>query len=369
MKLSGTFGFRISLITKKRGIIPLWVEKTGGIYYSKGIQIVFSKGKAVDTYSVPKSLMESLFAWHSLIRRAMRMEISSLTVLNKTLIAVKRGAIITKSHDEKKFQITHQILRGSRPLNLCLFDDRVYWGEYFSNSEREEVHIFGTRDGIQWAPVYTFPSGTIRHVHGIYKDPIRNGMWVLTGDNDQESGLWYTKDYFKSLQCIVSGTQKARAVSIIPALRSLIVPMDSPKEINYIQRYDLENDAFVPLCQLAGSAFYRYSTPSLSLISTVVEPSSINTARFVELYASSDLENWIKVAQLKMDFWSKISMFIFRYPEIRFAEVADGDPDEIYLYCSGVSKYNNHTIILDRKKLISYLNENNSSVATEDVDN
>ena len=363
MKLSGIFGFRIPPIAKKKGIIPLWVEKEGGMYYSKGIQIAISKGNTIDTFSVPKSFMEYLFSWHSLFRRAMRMEISSLTVLDKTLIAVKRGAIITKSPDQQKFRITHRILRGSRPLNLCQFDDHVYWGEYFSNSSREEVHIFSSSDGIEWNPVYTFPSGAIRHIHGIYKDPIRKGMWVLTGDNDHESGLWFTKDYFKSLQCIVSGTQKARAVSIIPALTSLIVPMDSPNEINYIHRYDLEEDTFVPLCQIAGSAFNRYTTPSLSLISTIVEPSTINTAKHVQLYASIDLENWIKVAQLKMDFWSKLSMKIFRYPEIRFAEVSDGDPEEIYLYCSGVSIYNNYTIILDRKKLVFYLNENNRSVA------
>src|SRR2546430_9672050 len=43
-------------------------------------------------------------------------------------------------------KVTHQITRGTRPLNITVTrDDGIFWGEYFDNSERAEVHIYGSR--------------------------------------------------------------------------------------------------------------------------------------------------------------------------------------------------------------------------------
>ncbi|GGD49776.1 hypothetical protein GCM10011361_15590 [Muriicola marianensis] len=231
----------------------------------------------------------------------------------------------------------------------------VYWGEYFSNPSRSEVHIFGSHNGIEWEVSYTFPAGSIRHVHGIYKDPFRNGVWVLTGDSDEESGLWFTNDHFKTLKCVISGSQKCRAVSIIPLQDRIIVPMDSPKEINFIQSFSPEQNSFRALRRISGSAFYSYHSPSVSLISTVVEPSEINRSKAVEIWASRECENWIQIARLKMDLWASISLKIFRYPEIKFPVTEDSDPEGITMFCTGTRQFGNSQVVIDRGSLVAYL--------------
>lgn len=351
-------GFSVNIKGSRKGLRPLWVSSSATVFYSNGLKIILEKDSRAITYQIPKTIGEKLFGWHALFRRVLRMEINALSILRNNLIAVKKGAILFKRPDQQKFQIAHKITRGSRPLNICLWEDAAYWGEYFSNPERSEVFIYGSKDGENWKKVYVFPKGTIRHVHGIYKDTYRKGMWVLTGDTNSESGLWFTGDHFKTLECVFSGSQKARAVCVIPKKDGLIVPMDSPNEINYIHDFLLDKKEFKPLVQLLGSAFYRYTSPTVSLISTVVEPSRVNTTKYIELFASLDLKNWVKIAELRMDFWSSLSMKLFRYPEIRFPEVNNVDPDQIYLYCSGVRRYSRKMIIIDRQSLVEFLMSN-----------
>ena len=66
-------------------------------------------------------------------------------------------------------------------------DGYVYWGEYFDNPHRDEVHIYASTDhGLTWNVAYTFPQGAIRHVHNIVYDKWEDCLWVLTGDNGPE---------------------------------------------------------------------------------------------------------------------------------------------------------------------------------------
>ncbi len=312
-------------------------------------------GSGKEIYRTPRSLMEILFGWNSLARRVLRLEINSIIPHGENLIAVKKGAIIIKRPEDNKFNTSFKIERGSRPLNLCRFEDKVYWGEYFSNPSRSEVLIYSSKNGIEWEVAYAFAPGRIRHVHGIYKDPFRKGIWVLTGDSDHESGLWFTNNHFKTLECVISGSQKCRAVSIIPLEDRIIVPMDSPKEINFIQSFYPEEKTFRALKRISGSAFYSYNSSSVSMISTVVEPSEINLSKAVEIWASLDRKEWIRIAKLRMDLWASISLKIFRYPEVRFPESEDSDPDSIKMFCSGTRHFGNNQVVLDKALLIEYL--------------
>ena len=92
--------------------------------------------------------------------------------------------------------------------------------------------------------LWEFLPKQIRHIHGCYYDSYRKGVWVLTGDSDKESGLWFTDDFFETLKCIKGNTQNARAVSIIPMRDGLIVPTDSPRQQNYIQFLDFKTNCF-----------------------------------------------------------------------------------------------------------------------------
>ena len=88
------------------------------------------------------------------------------------IVAAVPGAILTLAPGEDEFRVSHRILRGTRPLHIAVTpDDHVFWGEYFDNPGRDEVHIYASADrGATWNVAYTFPRGAIRHVHNIVYD-------------------------------------------------------------------------------------------------------------------------------------------------------------------------------------------------------
>jgi len=207
-----------------------------------------------------------------------------------------------KSAEEHVFRVAHRVRRGTRPLGVCVLPSgHAYFGEYFSNPERDQVHIYGSQTGREWSIVGSFPEGTIRHVHGIHADPYRGGMWLLTGDEGSEAGLWWTDDEFRTLEPVWRGTQRARAVTLFAQSWGLIVPMDTPFEKNFIQHFDPETGTIQPLAELPGSVFHTSRTRSLWLLSTVVERSSVNTFARAALFASADGMDWSPIATFARD--------------------------------------------------------------------
>ena len=89
---------------------------------------------------------------------------------------------------KREFHRTHPITRGTRPLHITAVPGgAIFWGEYFDNPARDQVHIYAsTDDGATWSVAYTFPKGAIRHVHNIVHDPWGDCLWVLTGDYGDE---------------------------------------------------------------------------------------------------------------------------------------------------------------------------------------
>jgi len=198
----------------------------------------------------------------------------------------------------------------------------VYFGEYFNNPDRDAVHVYGSEDGEHWSVVHTFSAGTIRHVHNVVEDPYRQGLWVLTGDSDDESGLWFTGDDFQTLSRVVGGTQRTRAVDLIPLEDELIVPTDTPLEQNYVQHLDPESGELTRVASLPNSAFYAVEQGDLLFISTVAEPSSCNDTNSATVFASRDGTQWTRLAAFERD-WALIRerhQFVdraIRHPEVR----------------------------------------------------
>src|SRR5208337_3785306 len=107
----------------------------------------------------------------------------------------------------------------------------VYWGEYFDNAARDEVHIYASTDaGATWGVAYTFPKGAIRHVHNIVHDPWGNCLWVLTGDYDDECRILRAACDFSRVEAVLQGRQQARAVAAIPTQDGLYFSSDTPLE-------------------------------------------------------------------------------------------------------------------------------------------
>ena len=227
------------------------------------------------------------------------------------LVGAVPGAIVTLNPDENVFRISHRILRGTRPLHIATtLAGHLYWGEYFDNPCRDEVHIYASTDrGDTWRVAYTFPKGAIRHVHNIVHDPWQHCLWILTGDNGSECQILRASIDLTNVEPVLSGGQQVRAVAAVPAEDGLYFSSDTPLEKNFIYRLDRDGN-FCKLSELSSSSIYGCRTSGALFFSTMVEPSQVNLDRAASLYGSLDQTRWRRKLEWKKDRWP---MRFFQY--------------------------------------------------------
>ena len=99
---------------------------------------------------------------------------------------------------------------------LSVNGSHVYFGEYFRNSDRNDVLIYESRDnGKTWDVAFKYNPGIIRHIHALQKDPYTGRLWVCSGDNDPESIIAWSDDGFRNINIIGKGNQRWRTAHLV----------------------------------------------------------------------------------------------------------------------------------------------------------
>jgi hypothetical protein len=242
------------------------------------------------------------------------------------VVAAVPGAIITLHAKETQFQVTHKIIRGTRPLHITAIPSgSIFWGEYFDNASRDEVHIYASTDaGATWSVAYTFSKGAIRHVHNIVHDPWGKCLWLLTGDYGDECRIIRASYDFRQVEIVLQGNQQARAVACVPAETGLYFASDTPLEANSIYHLDRHGN-LSQLTPLGSSSIYGCRVGRNVFFSTMVEPSVKNTDHFVRIFGGRDGADWRPLLAWKKDRWSK------RFFQYGNAFLPDGENGTPYL--------------------------------------
>ena len=225
---------------------------------------------------------------------------------------------------------THLIMR--RPLKIYYNPEKnmIAWGEYDTSDTPHKTHIHYSRDGgLNWEKGFCFEEGTIRHVHNIVYDKYRETYWILTGDYEKKAGIWESKDLNHATP-VLTGKQEYRAVEIIAQEHSLLIPMDSEKEKNRLNCYEFKSGVLHKILDLKGSVFHFNTLGGLYFISTVVEPSEVNTDPYAYLSVSADAHSWYKIFKIKRQ-WK--SLRFFGYTQVEFPKYENYD-EPTYIYFS-----------------------------------
>jgi hypothetical protein len=227
------------------------------------------------------------------------------------LVAAVPGAIVTLSPSQTEFRVTHAVQRGTRPLHIAAVPGgAIYWGEYFDNSSRDEVHIYASSDdGASWNVAYTFARGAIRHIHNIVHDPWAECLWVLTGDYGDECRILRADYNFRRIDTVLQGNQQARAVALVPAEDGLYFSSDTPLEQNYIYRLDRSGN-LTCLVPLGSSSIYGCRVGDYIFFSTMVEPSRVNRDRYVRIHGARGGMDFQPLLAWQKDRWP---MGLFQY--------------------------------------------------------
>jgi len=251
---------------------------------------------------------------HRLSARLFRDGFHALAVLpSGELIGAVPGAIVTLSPNEREFRVTHGITRGIRPLHITAVPSgAVYWGEYFDNAARAEVHIYASADrGATWSVAYTFPKGAIRHVHNIVHDSSGDCLWIFTGDYGSECCILRASCDLKNVDVVMQGKQQTRAVAAVPTEEAIYFSSDTPLESNFIYRLD-RRGCLSRLAPISSSSIHGCRVGDHVFFSTMVEPSDVNRDRAVRIYGAdvANGEPWQPLMSWKKDFWP---MGLFQY--------------------------------------------------------
>ena len=184
-------------------------------------------------------------------------------------------------------------LSGTRPLakGVCRGEDgSTYISEYSLNPDRKEVKIFRFDKSANLEVVHVFEKHTIRHIHGLIRDRVRKGrIWVLTGDNDDESHFYYTDDHFNSLNLFLSARQLSRAVDIVFRGKKIIWGTDSPDQQNYIMQADIDNpDKYEFIAPLPGPVYYTcQNMAGATYFATTAEPGPASEKKHARIFSLS----------------------------------------------------------------------------------
>ena len=255
-----------------------------------------------------------------LVSRLLRTEITTLLVLQDgSRVAIGKKGIFCAKKDDTRYKKTFQVTRGNRPMNIC--EDKngfLYFGEYFSNPNRDEVHIYKSMDsGNTWKVCYTFPKNTIRHIHGIFYDKFEDRIWFATGDLDKECIIGNTKDMFETINIVKQGKQIYRAVQLLFYRECIIYGTDTEYETNYIYRLDRKDYKEHCLQKIQGSVLASVNATSgyNTAIATAVEPSQVNDSHYAYIWFSRNGLDWEEIYKGEKD---SLHPRYFQYGRFKF---------------------------------------------------
>ena len=240
-----------------------------------------------------------------LATRACRDGFHALVVLpSGEIIGAVPKAIVKLRPGARQFAITHRVLRGTRPLHIAVTrEQHIFWGEYFDNPARHEVHIYASTDyGSHWDVAYTFSRHSIRHIHNLVYDRWEDCLWITTGDDGSECQIMRADRDFRNVESVLSGSQQVRSVALIPTEDAIYFSSDTPAERNHIYRMDRRGNVNA-LSMLNGSSICGCRVGDSVFFSTMVEPSRINCDSNVRIYGSGGGEQFVPVLSWMKDRW------------------------------------------------------------------
>lgn len=299
-------------------------------------------------YAGVKDWLNSLMGIVSLSKRFTRAEITKYYMLKDgTELCIARKGIFRKAKDESAFTKVFNVVRGSRPMNICEdIDGCIYFGEYFANMEKQAVHIYKSADaGLSWSVCYTFPDGNINHVHGIFMDPFTKQMWLATGDRENECMIGYTNDGFKSFTEVFRGGQEYRTCVLFFYKDFIVFGTDSQYQQNELKKFNRNTLEITHLQNVQGPVIRGAQFGDISMISTDVEPSEVNKDKNAYVWITRDGLQWEKLCHAEKD---RLNPTLFQFGVFDLPQYApDYKGNKVYVTGKAVKGCGGDTLVFD----------------------
>lgn len=272
------------------------------------------------------------------------------------LMVGKRQMLLINVATQKITRVADARTGFSDPLNVCPASGKwiAIWGDYGSNPQHEEIHIYGLTPENKIEILYTFAAGQVRHVHNVVPKK-SGGYYIFTGDQEEKAGIYETDFAFQTLKPLYTGKQQYRAVIGFDTDYGLLYATDAVNEQNYIYllRPDGKNTV---VAALNGSCIYGTKHAGKYYFSTTVEPDENNRGLLSWISykrGQGILSNSVSLLEVDQTLQSKcileirkdwLPMKLMQYGAIQFPR---GNSGQLWCYPVAVQKYDGAALMLN----------------------
>lgn len=273
----------MSLRTIASNTSPLCFLPNGRlICYQHGDIVALSDRGEVFRFSLINTLEEKTLGHFKILVRFQRLGVRAAVAIDNENILLSIGNVLYELN-----LITREITKGYdcgegiRPLlfssvnGIEQITNGIYFGGYVHNFSKDPVNIYRRKGIDNWEVVYTFPKGSINHVHNIVSDHYRNCLWILTGDFEDSAAIWKVTNDFNNIERVVSGSQKWRGCVAFALPEGLLYATDAPFAKNHIHLLK-ENKTIINVANICGPCIYGCMWKDNYVFATAVEPDGRN---------------------------------------------------------------------------------------------
>ena len=267
------------------GKVLLITDKRELVYYRRGnIYLYNTTKKEKKCVRLPAKIWKKLCCKIRLLERMLHMDARwAVQVGDDRILLQFDHKTLLIDIETSEINMEKNLVKGN-PLSVAVikgnpgFTDGIIVGDYTRNLAREEVNLYRRDDDGKWCRVYQFPAGTVRHIHGCISDPFRQCIYILTGDENEESGIWRAVNNFDRVEPLLLGSQKYRACQMLVGKNTLYYFTDAPSEQNYM--YEIKNNVVQKLHAINGTCIYGVQFNKEGIYATTCEAEAHAANRF-----------------------------------------------------------------------------------------
>ena len=311
-----------------------YLSRSNVIYHSVNLKPPFKKIAVIDA-----PFWKQFSSNFRLALRLLRFQVTNIIPLgsDELFVTFDKSVGIIRSG---KYEELKGLSRPCRVLRAaCARDENgdIYFGEYLANDERGEMRIYkyaGGSNEIETA--YTFPTNSIKHIHGIYFDKYTKSLFCLTGDNEKECQILRSFDGFKTTEIIGQGDETWRAVSILFDETSYFYGMDAEFRTNHLYKVDRQSLERKSLGEVNGTVFYSKKMGGDLFFTTTAENAPNQTENVAALWQIDENDDCKMLISFKKDSWHPT---LFQFGTIHFP-FQNNLENELYFSLVGVEEDN-----------------------------